>query len=114
MTAVHDSSVGPWPFENLVDRYELAYRASEDALCDQRDRIDEMRGRAITLLSVAVGVLAFLGERLFDNGASSRLDTGGHRTQGRHGCPSPVTEKATRSRASEYTLIDLRRRRWSR
>lgn len=76
MTGVHDSSATPWPFEDLVDRYELAYRASEDALRDQRDRIDEMRGRAITLLSVAVGVLAFLGERLFDNGASRRLDTG--------------------------------------
>lgn len=66
----------PWPFEELADRYELAYAASADALGDQRDRIDEMRGRAITLLSVAVGVLAFLGERLFDSGASRRLETG--------------------------------------
>ena len=76
MTGGQGSSATPWPFEDLVDRYELAYRASEDALRDQRDRIDEMRGRAITLLSVAVGVLAFLGERIFDHGASRRLDTG--------------------------------------
>ena len=76
MTEALGSSGAPWPFEDLVDRYEVAYRASEDALRDQRDRIDEMRGRAITLLSVAVGVLAFLGERLFDTGASRRLDTG--------------------------------------
>jgi len=76
VTAVQVSSAAPWPFENLVGRYEVAYRASEDALRDQRDRIDEMRGRAITLLSVAVGVLAFLGERLFDTGALRRLGTG--------------------------------------
>ena len=76
MTGGQGSSATPWPFEDFVDRYELAHRASEDALRDQRDRIDEMRGRAITLLSVAVGVLAFLGERLFDHGASRRLDTG--------------------------------------
>jgi hypothetical protein len=65
-----------WPFDHLVGHYQVAYVAATEASKDQRDRIDEIRGRAVTLLSVAAAVTAFLGTRIFDPNAFDRLETG--------------------------------------
>ena len=71
-----DLPAPPWPFDDLEGHYQLAYEAALEDSKDLRDRIDEIRGRAVTLLSVAAAVTAFLGTQVFEAGSFARLETG--------------------------------------
>jgi hypothetical protein len=47
--------------------YEIAYEAATRALADQRERLNDLRSRAATLLSVAAIATSFLGARALDD-----------------------------------------------
>jgi hypothetical protein len=47
--------------------YEIAYDAATRAVADQRARLNDVRGRAATLLSAAAIVTSFIGARALDD-----------------------------------------------